>query len=149
MAETDKELNKNNEEPKKVKENDPLHQTHEEHVAFGRMGGQANAVRLRRKKELKEVINAMLDMKVKKGALDVEPESLEEAQGKNLTIAEVMVLKQLEKAINGDTAAFVVLRDSAGMKPASKQEITATFENSPLNSILEQLKEDNEEDNKE
>jgi len=35
-----------------------------------------------------------------------------------------MSLAQLEKALQGDTKAFEVIRDSIGEKPTEKQEIT-------------------------
>ena len=40
--------------------------------------------------------------------------------GEELSGAEAIAVKQMEKALKGDTRAFEVVRDSAGQKPVEK-----------------------------
>lgn len=40
--------------------------------------------------------------------------------GKPLSGAQAIAVKQMEKALKGDTKAFEVIRDSAGQKPVEK-----------------------------
>ena len=63
-------------------------------------------------------------------------------EGKNevkMSGAEAIAMKQMEKALKGDTKAFEVLRDTAGQKPVEKVEqinIDAEYE-----SRIKELKE--------
>lgn len=72
------------------------------------MGGKASVEARRRKKDIKLALEALLekDYKVKGGT--------------TVSGAEAIALKQMEKALKGDTRAFEVVRNSAGQKPADK-----------------------------
>lgn len=90
-------------------------------------GGEASAKARRKKKELKEIINLLFekDFKNKDGIV--------------MSGAEAIAMKQMEKALKGDTKAFEVLRDTAGQKPVEKVEqvnIDAEYE-----SRIKELKE--------
>lgn len=98
--------------------------------ANSRKGGIKSGESRRRKKELKEIIEMMFE---KEYAM---------MEGKNevkMSGAEAIAMKQMEKALKGDTKAFEVLRDTAGQKPVEKVEqinIDAEYE-----SRIKELKE--------
>lgn len=75
---------------------------------IARMGQKASVEARKRKKDIRLALEALLekDYKVKGGA--------------TVSGAEAIALKQMEKALKGDTRAFEVVRDSAGQKPADK-----------------------------
>lgn len=61
--------------------------------------------------------------------------------GNTMTGAEAIALKQLEKALKGDTKAFEVVRDTVGQKPVEKVALGATDEaKNELAELLEQRK---------
>lgn len=133
--------------PNSIKNLEPAakHMTHEELVEAGRKGGIASGEAKRERKEMKELINDILNTPMKKGKAEEGISSLAEAKNKNLTIDQMIILAQVKEALNGNTRAFCALLDYAGMKPTDKKEVTATIEASPLTSILEQLANDEEE----
>ena len=123
--------------------------TPEQRKEIASKGGKASAEKKRQKKEMKEMIQDLFEVGIKKGKVVDEIKSLEDAKGKNLTVGQALILAQIKKAMAGDTRAMEFLRDTMGQKPTNKQEITATVVDSPLNSILEQLKDDDGDDNDE
>ena len=70
-------------------------------IAAARKGGIKSGETRRRKKEMRELILDLLGKKQFKKAIDDfdNVDSLEELEGKNLTIAERLVIKQLAKAL--------------------------------------------------
>lgn len=83
-----------------------------EAVEAGRKGGIASGESKRRKKELRECIEMLLEREIKAN------------NGEVLTGAEAIALKQFEKALKGDTRAFEVVRDTAGQKPIERVQMT-------------------------
>ena len=75
--------------------------TTEEAREIGRKGGIASGEAQRRKKELRELIEAAFDREI-----------VNNATGERMRTDEAMVLKQIQNALEGDTRAFVVLRDT-------------------------------------
>ena len=75
---------------------------------IARMGQKASVEARKRKKDIRLALEALLekDYKVKGGT--------------TVSGAEAIALKQMEKALKGDTRAFEDVRDSAGQKPADK-----------------------------
>ena len=71
-------------------------------------GGQKSAETRRRKRDIRLALEALLEKEYKG------------KDGKLLTGAEAIAVKQMEKALKGDTKAFEVVRDSAGQKPVEK-----------------------------
>lgn len=85
-------------------------------------GGMASAEARRKKRDIRAALEALLEKTYKgKG-------------GEELSGAEVIALKQMEKAIKGDTRAFEVVRDSAGQKPIEKVMI-AEVEQSVIDEV--------------
>ena len=84
---------------------DDVHKlTAEEQSAGGKASGEAR----RRKRDIRLALEALLGKDVTDKA------------GNVLSGAEAIALKQMQKALKGDTRAFEVVRDSAGQKPVEK-----------------------------
>lgn len=71
-------------------------------------GGLASGEARRRKRDIRLALEALLEKTYKGKA------------GEELSGAEAIAVKQMEKALKGDTRAFEVVRDSAGQKPVEK-----------------------------
>lgn len=71
-------------------------------------GGKKSVESRRRKKELREVIEMMLE------------KEYVDKKGGTKTGAELIAFKQFQKALEGDTKAFEVIRDTAGQKPIER-----------------------------
>lgn len=71
-------------------------------------GGIASGEARRRKRDIRLALEALLEKEYKG------------KDGKTLTGAEAIAIKQMEKALKGDTRAFEVIRDSSGQKPVEK-----------------------------
>lgn len=78
--------------------------TPEEHSKGGKRSGEVRAAR----RDLRKALEALLD------------KEFEGKDGVTLSGAEAIALKQMEKALKGDTKAFEVVRDTAGQKPIEK-----------------------------
>lgn len=86
--------------------------THKLTVSEQRAGGKASGEARRRKKELRELIEAAFDREI-----------VNNATGERMRTDEAMVLKQIQNALEGDTRAFVVLRDTIGQMPVQRVEV--------------------------
>lgn len=95
----------------------------EEAAESGRKGGIASGVARRQAKDLRNLALAILEMPIKEGDID-EITSLASVKGKNMTTSQAMILSQVRRAIEGDSKAFEVIRDTAGQKPVDKVEIS-------------------------
>lgn len=84
--------------------------TKEEQRKIATMGGQASGEARRRKRDIRLAVEALLERDYKG------------KDGQILSGAEAITVKQMEKALKGDTKAFEVLRDTAGQKPIEKVE---------------------------
>ena len=85
-------------------------------------GGKASAEARRKKRDLRNAIDILLENDIK---------------GKNGEIksgAEAIAIAQFQKALKGDTRAFEVIRDTAGQKPVEKVMV-AEVEQSTLDDI--------------
>lgn len=80
-------------------------------VETARKGGIASGVAKRRKKEIRECLEELLNREMKT------------RDGQTMTGAEAISTKLFEKALKGDVRAFEVLRDSAGQKPIEKIQV--------------------------
>lgn len=103
-----------------------------------RKAGIASGKARQRKKELKEIINLLFEKEFKN------------KDGVVMSGAEAIAMKQMEKALKGDTKAFEVLRDTAGQKPVDKVEqvnIDAEYK-SRVNELRGYFERDNTDDTK-
>lgn len=85
-------------------------------------GGKASAETRRKKRDIRLALEALLE-KTYKGK-----------NGEELTGAEAIAVKQMEKALKGDTRAFEIVRDTAGQKPVEKVMI-AEVEQSVIDEV--------------
>lgn len=87
--------------------------TENEQREIARKGGKASGVARREKKALKTTLEMLLAMPIEDGKLeDVDKvKSLASLDGKNISVQEAIVLKALQKALNGDIKAFNAIAD--------------------------------------
>ena len=99
--------------------------TSEEAREIGRKGGLASAESRRRKKEMRETLEILLSMPLHNGeAVDIDDVgSFSALDKKNITIEAAMMVKQIQKALKGDTTAAAFVRDTAGQKPADASNV--------------------------
>lgn len=71
-------------------------------------GGIASGEARRRKRDLRKALEALLEKDFKDNT------------GKDVSGAEAIAIKQFQKALDGDTKAFEVIRDTSGQKPVDK-----------------------------
>ena len=81
--------------------------TTEEQRKIAIQGGKASGEARRKKRDIRLALEALLEKDY-------------QANGETLSGAEYIAVKQMEKAIEGDTRAFEVIRDSAGQKPVER-----------------------------
>ena len=82
-------------------------QSPEEASINGKKGGIASGEARRKRRDIRAAMEALLEKKYKT--------NMGELSG-----AEAISLKQMEKALKGDPKAFELVRDSAGQKPIEK-----------------------------
>ena len=91
--------------------------TSEEARRNGRLGGLKRAENERKRKAMKEVLQALLDLPMREQDAPEEVTSFADfANKKNVTIEQGVLMAQIVKAIKGDTRAATFLRDTAGEK---------------------------------
>lgn len=93
---------------------------------IARQGGLASAAARKRKKDIREVFEALLsspappEMQEKAAKLGFDAETVE-------SIYDVLGVAMIDKALSGDGYCFQLVRDSAGDKPTDKSEVTASI----------------------
>lgn len=80
----------------------------EEAAENGRKGGIASGEAKRKKRDIRRALEALL-----------EKDYFVDEYG-TLSGAEAIAVRQMERALDGDTKAFEVVRDSVGQKPVDK-----------------------------
>lgn len=81
----------------------------------GRNGGIKSGEVRRQKKMMKETLQELLNMPLKKGTVD-EITNLAEGKGKNITAEQALCLAMIKKALKGDVSAATFVRDTSGNK---------------------------------
>ena len=99
--------------------------TSEEAREFGRRGGIASAKKRRERKAMKDTLEELLSMPLKKGAsADIgKVRNIAAMKGKNITMQEAIMLSMLQKAAKGDVRAAEFVRDTAGQRPTDKMDM--------------------------
>lgn len=99
--------------------------TPEQRAENGRKGGLAKGEATRRRKEMRETLDILLNMPMKKGkvytAEDIK--CFADLKGKNITIDQAMMICLVQKALKGDLNAIAMIRDTVGEKPSDKVEV--------------------------
>lgn len=87
-------------------------QAGEEQAKIASQGGKASGEARRAKRDIRKALEALLE------------KDYTDKHGNTVSGAEAIALKQLEKALKGDTKAFEVVRDTVGQKPSDKVELS-------------------------
>ena len=102
------------------------HLSPEEIREAGRKGGKASVEAKRRRKELKETLEILLNMSLDKRRKNVDIEKIQafaDLKGKNVTVDEAMMIKLVQKALSGDLNSISMVRDTIGEKPSDRVEV--------------------------
>lgn len=102
------------------------HMTKEQLSEAGKKGGKASVEARRRRKELKETLEILLNMSLDKRRKNVDIEKIQafaDLKGKNVTVDEAMMIKLVQKALSGDLNSISMIRDTIGEKPSDKVEV--------------------------
>lgn len=94
-------------------------------LELARLGAQKSAKVRREKKAMRERLEMLLDMTLRKG-LDDHFDNIEDSEGKNLTVQDKILLEMLKKAMQGDINAAVYIRDTSGQKPKDEKDVNIT-----------------------
>lgn len=102
--------------------------TSEQLAEWGRKGGYAKRGATKKRKELKETLEILLEMPVGKGKVaSIEQiKSFADLNGKNITVDQAMMIRVIQKALKGDLNAVAMVRDTIGEKPSDKVEVKDT-----------------------
>lgn len=100
----------------------------EEHLKIASKGGVNSGIARRRKKEVKKILEAFLELPLKKGKLyDIDDvKSFMALKGKNITVNEAIQVTVIQKALKGDLSAINMINELMGEKPANKLEVKDT-----------------------
>ena len=85
----------------------------EEAKELGHKGGLASVESRRRKKSMKETLELFLSLPLDQGKeYDVEKlQNFANLKGKNITVSDAILIKQVQKALKGDNNAINFVRD--------------------------------------
>ena len=102
--------------------------TPEQRAEYGRKGAENANETKRKRKEMRETLDILLNMPLKKGKVysAEEIKSFADLKGKNITIDQAMMITLVQKALKGDLNAITMVRDTVGEKPTDKMEIKDT-----------------------
>ena len=128
-------------------------QDREEAKKNGIKGGVASGVARRKKKRMKELCDLVLNNKIQdERTIENLKERFPEIDAEDATFELMLILKQYEKAKDGDAKAFELLRDTSGQKPIEKQEVKNINSDGYLQVLIngeDEFNEDIEENNDE
>lgn len=126
--------------------------TIEERREAGRKGGIRSGESKRAKKNMKESLELLLSMTLKKGAVkNIDGvESLAGLKGQNIDVQTAILLAQINKALKGSVMSAEFLRDTAGQRPEDIVNLNTDSEDMSLNiNISYGDSEEQEKDKKE
>lgn len=92
-------------------------------------GGKASGAARAAKRDLRKALEALLE------------KDFTGRDGSTISGAEAIALKQMEKALKGDTRAFEVVRDTSGQKPVEKI-VLAEVEQSVIDEVEKMVFDD-------
>ena len=123
--------------------------TPEQRAENGRKGALKAIETKRKRKAMKETLEVLLDMPMKRGKVYTAEEikSFADLKGKNITIDQAMMICLVQKALKGDLSAIAMVRDTIGEKPAEKVEATVTkdpFDELTADELRDLIKRDTE-----
>ena len=102
--------------------------TPEQRSEYGKIGAKKSMETKRKRKEMRETLDILLKMPMKRGkqysAEDIK--SFADLKGKNITIDQALMIALVQKGLKGDLNAIAMVRDTVGEKPTDKMEIKDT-----------------------
>ena len=98
--------------------------TKEEQSRIAKMGGKKSGEVRRAKKGMQEIAKWILEMPLNSEPTAKEIKSFAEFAGKNITVEQAIMIKQLQKALKGDINSAIFVRDTSGQKPVEVQQVT-------------------------
>ena len=111
--------------------------TPEQRAENGRKGGLAKREATRKRKEMRETLDILLNMPMKKGktysAEDIK--CFADLKGKNITIDQAMSVCLIQKALKGDLSAIAMVRDTIGEKPVENVKVDANVTKNPFDEL--------------
>lgn len=113
--------------------------TKSEQREIAKQGGKKSGAVRREKKTMRETIEVLLNLPIKKGkCADIEDiRSIVDVSGKNVTVMQGVILAQIKKALKGDMASLIFLRDTVGEKPTSD---SGHSDETKLDRLLSEIK---------
>lgn len=111
-----------------------------------RKAGKASAEAKKRRKAMRESLEVLLNLGMSEGEI-TDPETVKcwnELQGKNITVQDVVLVKQIMKAVKGDTKAAEFVRDTSGNRPTNEQRMDVAVDNGfieALNAAVEEVEQ--------
>lgn len=126
--------------------------TSEEARRNGAAGGRASGESRRRRKAMREVLDELLELPLRKGVIK-ELQSLADLAGPNgkinllngkvnVTVEQAVLLAQILQAINGNTKAATFLRDTAGQKILKDADEQAEYEDDGFTEAIKNSAKD-------
>ena len=99
--------------------------TPERRAECGRKGGLAKREATRKRKEMRETLDILLKMPMKKGKVDTAEDikCFADLKGKNITIDQAMMVCLIQIALKGDINDIAMVRATIGEKPSDKVEV--------------------------
>ena len=105
-----------------------INRSHEEATSDGRKGGIASGKSRRKKKQMKDMLEYILQLDVKDNDLRAEMKNMGIAD-EQMTINALTCYAMVRKAVGGDTKAAEFIATMTGQKPQDKVDLNATIEN--------------------
>ena len=118
--------------------------TPEQRREYGRKGGLKKGENYKRRKELRETLDVLLDMPLRTGrTTNVEKvQAFANLKGKNITVDQAMMVCLIQKALKGDLNAIAMVRDTIGEKPTEKVNMDAKVTKNPMEDLsVDELRE--------
>ena len=126
--------------------------TSEEARRNGAAGGRASGEARRRRKAMREVLDELLELPLRKGVIK-ELQSLADLAGPNgkinllngkvnVTVEQAVLLAQILQAINGNTKDATFLRDTAGQKILKDADEQAEYEDDGFTEAIKNSAKD-------
>lgn len=118
--------------------------TPEQRRENARKAGKASAEAKKRRKAMRESLEVLLNLGMSEGEI-TDPETVKcwnELQGKNITVQDAVLVKQIMKAVKGDTKAAEFVRDTSGNRPTNEQRMDVAVDNGfieALNAAVEEV----------
>nr|DAE46025.1 MAG TPA: hypothetical protein [Caudoviricetes sp.] len=120
--------------------------TPEQRRENARKAGKASAEAKKRRKAMRESLEVLLNLGMSEGEI-TDPETVKcwnELQGKNITVQDAVLVKQIMKAVKGDTKAAEFVRDTSGNRPTNEQRMDVAVDNGfieALNAAVEEVEQ--------